>query len=262
MKKLLFASVAGVALAAGAPANAADMPVKAPPLVAPVPYGWAGFYAGANVGYGFGSTTSNIPTIPDDVAGASAGQTLPVSLAIDPKGFFGGIGAGYNWQTGNYLFGFEGDIQISGIKSGLAFQKVTVDAFGDTHTDWHNSASEDLKWFGTMRMRAGLVFDRFLAYVTGGFALGGVNVYTENAYNFSPTKWYTSDSTTTRPGWTIGGGVEYALADRWIFKAEYLYYDLGTIDSVAVNHFGFSGFVPSTLAAHGNLVRVGANYKL
>ena len=246
-------------------ANAADirtkMPVKAPPVVAPVPYSWAGFYVGANVGYGFGSTTSEIPTIPYNVFGAGARSTLPVSLGIDPKGAFGGVGAGYNWQTLNYLFGVEGDIQISGIDSNLAFHKPTVDALGNTHTDWHNSASEDLQWFGTIRGRTGLVFDRFLAYGTGGLAFGDVKVFTENAYNFNPTTWYTSNSTTTRAGWTIGGGGEYALADRWIVKAEYLYYDLGTINSSAVNNFGHSGFVPSSLAVHGNLVRVGVNYK-
>ena len=263
MKKLaIIIAVAGLI---GTPAFAADMarkmPVKAPPPPPPPVFTWTGFYIGANVGYGFGRTTSNIPTIPDNVFGASAGQTLPISLGIDPKGFFGGVGAGYNWQIRNYLFGVEGDIQGSGIKSGLAFQPVTVDALGHTHTDWHNSASEDLKWFGTIRGRAGLVFDRFLTYGTGGLAFGGVKVFTENAYNFDPTKWYTSDSTTTRAGWTAGGGVEYALAYTWIFKAEYLYYDLGTIDSVAVNNFGQSGFVPSSLRVHGNLVRVGLNYQ-
>ena len=132
---------------------ARKMPVKAPPPPPPPVFTWTGFYIGANVGYGFGRTTSNIPTIPDNVFGASAGQTLPISLGIDPKGFFGGGGAGYNWQTGNYLLGFEADIQGSGIKSGLAFQQVTVDALGNHHTDWHNSASEDLEWFGTTRIR-------------------------------------------------------------------------------------------------------------
>ena len=263
MKKLLLVSVALAALIG--PATAADLarPVYRRPVVVAAPvYTWTGWYVGANVGYGFGSTTSEIPPIADNVFGAGAANpALPVSLGIDPKGFFGGVGAGYNWQIRNYLFGVEGDIQGSGIKSGLAFQQVTVDALGNHHTDWHNSASEDLEWFGTTRIRAGVVFDRFLAYGTGGLAFGDVKVFTENAYNFNPNKWYTSDSTTTRAGWTIGGGGEYALADRWTVKAEYLYYDLGTINSSAVNNFGQSGFVPSSLRVHGNLVRVGLNYQ-
>jgi outer membrane immunogenic protein len=263
MKRLLLSVVAVAALALADSANAADLPtVKAPPVVAPLPYSWTGFYVGANVGYGFGSTTSEIPTIPDDVFGAPAGTTLPVSLGIDPTGFFGGGGAGYNWQTGNFLLGVEGDIQGSGIKSNLAVQTPTVDALGHGHTDWHNSASEDLQWFGTIRARTGLVFDRFLAYGTGGLAFGDVKVFNENAYNFNSTTWYTSNSTTTRVGWTAGGGVEYAVADRWTVKAEYLYYDLGTINSNAFNDFGHSGFVPSSLAVHGNLVRVGVDFKL
>jgi len=252
LKKFLVAAIVAAAFY-GAPA------VAAPPA-APM-FNWTGFYIGANGGYGFGSTTSEIPTTPVNVQGANAGEPFPVSLAIHPKGFFGGVGAGYNWQTRNFLFGFEGDIQISEIKSDLATYMATIDTGGHPHTDWHNSASENLKWFGTIRARTGLVFDRFLAYVTGGLAFGGVKVYTENAYNFNPINWYTSDSTMTRFGWTIGGGGEYALANRWTFKAEYLYYDLGTINSIAVNHIGISGYVPSSLAVHGNLVRAGVNYK-
>jgi len=142
-----------------------------------------------------------------------------------------------------------------------AEQKVRAANLQLALEEQHERLLEDLQWFGTIRGRTGLVFDRFLAYGTGGLAFGDVKVFTENAYNFNPNKWYTSDSTTTRAGWTIGGGGEYALADRWTVKAEYLYYDLGTINSSAVNNFGQSGFVPSSLRVHGNLVRVGLNYK-
>ena len=53
MKKLLLATVGLLALGMGAPASAADMAVKAapPPIVAPI-YSWAGFYIGANGGWG------------------------------------------------------------------------------------------------------------------------------------------------------------------------------------------------------------------
>ena len=35
-------------------------------------------------------------------------------------------------------------------------------------------------------------------------------------------------SSTTQAGWTAGAGVEWAFADNWTAKAEYLYIDLGT----------------------------------
>jgi hypothetical protein len=59
MKKLLLASVAGIALVAGAPANAADLgqrpTYKVPPIVAPVPlFTWTGCYVGGHVGGGWG----------------------------------------------------------------------------------------------------------------------------------------------------------------------------------------------------------------
>ena len=88
-------------------ASAADMPVKAPLAPAIIPYSWTGFYVGANVGYAWG---------PWD---ASASQIIfDPSTTHDPKvdGWLGGLQAGYNWQSGRWVFGVEGDIQITGAK--------------------------------------------------------------------------------------------------------------------------------------------------
>jgi hypothetical protein len=33
-----------------------------------------------------------------------------------------------------------------------------------------------------------------------------------------------------QPGWTVGAGIEYAFADMWTAKIEYLFVDFGKID--------------------------------
>ena len=128
-------AVASLALAASA-AAAADLPRGPAPYYAPPPptvYNWAGFYAGLNAGYAWGSVTSN-PTNPD--------------------GFAGGGQAGYNWQNGQFVFGGETDIQGSGAD--------------DTFAPWKFSNP----WFGTLRGRLGVAFNNFLLYGTGGLAYG------------------------------------------------------------------------------------------
>ena len=81
----------------------------APPPPPPV-YNWTGFYAGANVGYSFGSS-STTQSFNDSVTGALLSAS---SSRFDMDGVIGGGQAGYNWQRMNWVFGFETDIQGSG----------------------------------------------------------------------------------------------------------------------------------------------------
>jgi outer membrane immunogenic protein len=196
-------TVAGLAVAASA-AAAADLPRGPTPYYsapAPVVYNWSGFYAGANVGYEWGKATST-PT--------------------DPSGIAGGLQAGYNWQSGQFVFGGETDIQASGAD--------------DTFAAWKFSNP----WFGTLRGRVGAAFNNFLVYGTFGLAYGELDGQLGGA---SESK--------TEIGWTGGVGVEYGFAPNWSAKAEYLYMDLGD------RHFNITG-VDNGLQA--NIFRLGVNY--
>jgi outer membrane immunogenic protein len=186
MKRLLVAAVGllsfGLA-SASVPATAADlgpsrmMPVKAPALL---PFNWGGWYAGLNLGGGFG-----------DVSGVIFGGQL-----------------GYNWQSANWVFGVETDIQYSGQD--------------DTFFVGPTSVGQDLDWFGTFRGRLGYaVWDRWLPYITGGLAYGGRTIRVGGL---------SADDTAI--GWTIGVGVDYAITPNWSARLEYLHVSLESTSAV------------------------------
>jgi outer membrane immunogenic protein len=258
----LIATISTIGLAHVA--SAADMPVKAPVSKAPVvvPYNWTGFYVGVNAGYTWG---------PWD---ASSNQIIfDPSTTHSPKvdGGLVGLQAGYNWQSGAWVYGLEGDIQITGAKDtdawtapGAAAVVIIDDFLPGPAGGGPMSFTHEWKfpWFGTVRGRLGFVpADRWLLYVTGGLAVG------EAKYNmtfsqpgavrlFNP--YFLSDEV-TRVGWTVGAGVETAFANNWSVKLEYLYVDLGTraIDTVDVDGAPFH----VEYKIRNNIVRAGLNYK-
>ena len=210
MKKLLLASVGILALSV-ASASAADiarrqaMPAKAPPVYAPVPFTWTGFYVGAYGGGGFGRSDFSDPfaTGRFDTSGAVFGGTL-----------------GYNYQMGNVVLGVEGDGGWSNIR-GSAVCGVGISC--ETRNDW----------LATARGRVGYAFDRFLPYVTGGAAFGNIKT--------SISGLGTADE--TRTGWTLGGGLEASIAGPWSAKVEYLYVDLGRGASVLGSDAEFTSHI-------------------
>jgi outer membrane immunogenic protein len=94
---------------------------------------------------------------------------------------------------------------------------------------------------GTARGRIGYAFDRFLPYVTGGLAVGGVKNSIAGV----------GDSTSTKAGYALGGGLEAALSGPWTAKVEYLYADLGHS----------SAPLGSEVHSKTNTVRAGLNYR-
>lgn len=171
-------------------ARAADLPGKAPSFVAPSYATWSGFYVGINGGYGFGSSTWDVPAVNPKPKGMLAGATL-----------------GYNFQTGSIVWGLEGDFDYSGMKGNVPCGAGTCET--------SNS------WLATARARIGYSFGSFLPYVTGGAAMGPIKASNSNT---------ATSASSTRLGWTFGGGLEYALFSNWSVKGEYLYVNLGKFD--------------------------------
>jgi outer membrane immunogenic protein len=200
---ILAAAVATLAVASGA-AIAADLPRGPAPYYNPPPaavYNWSGAYAGLNLGYEWGKVTNS---------------------AIAPSGLAGGVQAGYNWQSGQFVFGAETDIQVTGADDTFAPYKFSN------------------PWFGTLRGRAGVAFNNILLYATLGLAYGNLK-----------GEFLGLSETRTETGWAGGAGAEVGITPNWSAKAEYLYMDLGSraFTITGVNN----GF-------HANMLRLGLNY--
>ena len=294
MKRLMAGFVASALVAIGA-AGAADLSptYKASPIAAPG-YNWTGFYVGVNFGYGWRD-----PSI--DFSGNAAAETtyfasgvLPRSIAVDPKGFLGGLQGGYNQQFGGWVLGLEADLDLASIRdSGLAATGTSLRPNPGclvgpgltcaTQSYFYTaSAEQKLDAFGTLRGRAGAVLgERILLFATGGLAFGeaklaatvtnssGTQVLNVNNVPGPPTPLpactdicATGLASQWLLGWTVGGGFEYAIGDRWSLKGEYLYYDLGRMTATFADpHFPQYAFNASADYA-GHIARVGGNFKL
>jgi outer membrane immunogenic protein len=187
INRILLAGVAGVMSIPAA--QAADMALKAPPMVAAP--SWAGWYIGGNAG----------------VASVEINRYDPDGSLDDLSGrntsFIGGGQVGYNWQSGTLVYGLEADGSFLGSKQ-----------------NFDGEGSNRLPWLVTARLRMGLAVGDTMAYVTGGVAFGEIKTTNENFGGYSQSK--------TRVGWTIGGGVEHMINRNWTIALEGLFVDLGS----------------------------------
>lgn len=168
-------SLTGVACAADVVQPA---PAPAPAATSGPLYIWAGPYGGAFADYDW-----------DHADG----------LNKTGNGAGGGVYAGYNWQSGNYVFGVESDLGYSGADAAIAGLKA------------------DKGLFGSIRGRLGYNFNPFLLYATGGVAAS------ENKLEDA-----TSSDSKTSIGWTAGAGVEAPINDKVTARIEYRYSDYGS----------------------------------
>jgi len=186
---LVFAAGIGAAAAGDIPSYT---PPPSPPAVMSAPaFSWAGPYVGLMGGYNWGR----------------ANLTTPAPTTGTANGFSGGLYTGYNWQpAGNFVVGVETDIGLNGQKGN--------DGFGTSFSN---------PWGGTLRGRAGVAFDRFLVYGTGGLAYGSIKAS-------NPA----SSDSQVKTGWTAGAGVEGAITSKLTARLEYRYTDFGTASFTTV----------------------------
>ena len=220
--------LSGAVLAAllGGSAIAADMPVKAPILRAAA-YDWTGLYVGASLGSRW--SESDWTTTAADFAQPAQLVPATANAAYDGSTFRVGLYAGYNVQIQNiFVAGLEGDFAWGDQKktrSGIP--GAFLPGFGAPDT-----SSIRLTWDASLRGRFGvLVRPAVLVYATGGVAAQHIEVSANCDGAVGP--WCLAGSksetdSTTQWGWTIGGGVEAALAPNWLLRAEYRYADYGS----------------------------------
>jgi outer membrane immunogenic protein len=225
-------ALAGATLLASS-AFAADIYVEPAPVYEPVAvsphFDWAGPYLGINGGWAWSEvdwTYDDGNPADHDGDGGLAGGTL-----------------GWNFQTGQWVFGVEGDFDWADVNGSTACPNPSF------------SCESEMDWFATVRGRVGFAANNWLFYGTGGLAVADLTMQTVlPGGSVPPSGTPTNGSSETAVGWTAGAGVEVGFARRWTVKAEWLYYDLGsdnyTVDNGLVVH----------AKETGNIARIGLNY--
>ncbi len=220
MKRLFLAFVAVTALAGTA--AAADLP----PRPAPQSYYKAPGYAPAYTWSGF--------YIGVNGGGGFGRSDWDSTGTFNISGGLVGGTVGYNYQFGQAVAGIEGDIDwadINGTTNNFC-------AFGCKTSD---------SWLSTVRGRLGYAADRFMPFVTAGAAFGDIKASTPGF----------AGNSATNAGWTVGAGLEFAIAGNWTAKAEYLYVDLGKFNCGIA-----CGAAPTdNVSFTTSLVRAGINYR-
>jgi outer membrane immunogenic protein len=255
IRKFLLASVGALALT-GSAAFAADLPSRAPPpvyLPPPPIFTWTGIYVGGQIGYAWTSGNNQFTGFDPFF---NTGTFLTTSIGGTPSGVIGGANVGYNYQVNQWVFGLVGSVD------GTSLSNTSAAFFPDGTTITAHSTA-DIQ--GSIRGKLGIAWDRALIYATGGVAFGGFNTNVSIAntgfLNGGNPFFANGSVSSTRVGWTVGGGLQYAVTNNWSVFAEYRYTNWG---SIRENNFGFftgGEFFNGNRHINQNQVQVGFDYK-
>jgi outer membrane immunogenic protein len=265
MMRTLLGGVGISALLIAAPlsiANAADMPLKAPPIVAAPAFSWTGCYIGAHVGYGWGRNTNDFGNA--IASGLTEIEGFPAEFGPFNHNTSGGVAggqAGCNYQfQPNWLIGVEGELFWSGIKGSSTAPEDGADP--GTFSRFQSSN----RWDGDFAVRAGFVSGVDLFYGKVGVAVGSFK-YTEWHDDFLSTHACPNFGTcsvtfnNTRAGLLLGAGWEHAfVGTHWSFKVEYDYINYG---STNIPYPSAGALIQNfSVKDTKQIVQVGVNFKL
>jgi outer membrane immunogenic protein len=208
MTKILLSTTMLAGLLVAGAAQAADMPLKAPPREAPYYNDWSGFYLFGFGGYSWGKIN------PDDFDFSGHFHNPK------PKGGVFGFGGGYLWQYGAWVGGLEVDYGFSNEKENQNFRRCEVEVIVvRSRTDFCGGfVHSKIDALGSARVRAGYLFTpSVLAFGTAGVAWGRSELNVDG-FDAKPNLF----------GWVAGGGLEYKLVEHIRIRGEYLHYDFGS----------------------------------
>ena len=205
----------------------------------PAPFDWSGFYTGISAG-----VVTSQSTIDFD---GFDGSDYPKHLDLPALGQDGTVRFGYNWQTGQFVYGLEQDLSIVSLSGTHS---------GGTYPGSNYSVQDSLNSLLSMRARFGVAFDRLMVFATAGVAAGHASFVSDIGYS-SPAA---ADGTVL--GGVFGAGMEYAVTDNLSLTATAFYYDLASLHGVGDAGYDAVGFhVPytATYSPHGAVFEAGLN---
>lgn len=233
MMRQLALTAAAIALLTTSSAIAADLPVKAAPVVVEAPL-WTAFYIGAHGGWGQGRSRLEDPTL------VAFG---PDPLTVESRGSLAGLQIGADWQFGNLVVGAEIDGSWSSIKANVTDPAVFVQPV-------FAGISLEYKAFGTGTGRVGYAFGNLLGYVKGG------GVWSNIEYRTATLTPFPIIVNHQRTGLTAGAGLEYLVMRNLSVRAEYDYFNFGaTSMSLGCRN------APCNVDHELHLVKLGLNWR-
>jgi opacity protein-like surface antigen len=209
---------------------------------------WSGFYVGGHVGGGLGNDQWSDPF----------GSTPGLGGATNVAGFgdttrangpLGGLQIGYDLQRAQWVFGVQADASLADLRG----ENTCFSGIGGIN------CGRVVNSLGTITGRVGYAWGRSLAYVKAGGARTNTT-YNLYANTNGALALGSGSATMTTWGWTVGGGVEYALSDNWSTMFEYDHIDVPTttvpfptVALISAQNISVGGGI--------NVVKVGVNYR-
>jgi len=237
---ILALSAAALSVSASAPA-AADGGRSVKDHQSDRPFLWSGAYAGFHVGGRWG-----------DYRVAGNGEAFDLNdreankvFSLNPDNLIGGVQVGYGVQAGRFVLGVEADV---------SFGNARDEFFGTEFPD-DQFARVRLGTQGALTARLGLPFGQVMPYIKGGLALTRISVSAGDVDDNKPVPESSTTESKTLTGWTIGGGLEYAVHGNWTARAEYLFTDYRSFTTTDARR----GLYEHDLDTHS--VRLGLNYR-
>jgi len=272
MRKLFLLGLSSFAvIMLGGAAQAADMPVKAPPPPAPVMYNWTGVYIGGHIGGAWADRNGH-----DRFNGDGC---FVDGFCFDNNGFGRNDGRfivggqiGFNYQINQWVWGVEG--QISALTNQDGDSPCGFFTRDDGSRDHLFNCNNRGNWVATIAARLGVTFGQtgnWLLYVKGGGAFAdsrfGVRLRDDCLGMMGPLcndlAFRNNNNDDTRTGWMIGAGLEYGAWGNWSWKLEYNFMDFGHrnmhFDSVLVDCLDCGRDLDANLKV--SVVKFGLNYR-
>ncbi|WP_208441454.1 outer membrane protein [Bartonella raoultii] len=244
-KYLITTSIFSLALVSAVQAadvTIPEQPVSTAAIIPAPPFSWTGFYLGGQIGNFSSKTRASY------LEEEKTGKWLPIEKEYLPKlsGFIGGIYAGSNIDINDgFIIGIDTDIIWVNKKDTKEIGSLTESKTEETGKAMRAARSDDppaespevlhhtlkQKWAGATRVKFGLSIDRFMPYVAGGVAYTQLrSIFSKDAdvknKAIDLSNWL-EDEKKTMIGYTLGGGVDFAMTDNIIMRAEYRYSDFG-----------------------------------